>query len=138
MSPGGPTFRLVLVTPEGVRAERTVESAVMQAHDGSIGILPSRAPLLCRLDVGVLRVKVGDEVSRWFVDGGFARMLHDELTVLTSEAVPVGQLDRRTVEAALAEARHLPVTDEASRWRRARAVHRARTMLSLTEPVLTD
>lgn len=124
------TFRVSVVTPERAVLERDASFVALPAWDGEIGILRGRAPLVARLGPGVLRVHGGEAAEeRLFVDGGFAEMLGDRLTVLTESARPVGELDPAAAERDLAQALATPATDEKSRGGRDRAVARARAQL---------
>lgn len=97
------TFRCQLITPEAALLDAQVTSAVLPAHDGEIGILLHRAPLLCKLGSGEMRVTVTEGVERFFVDGGFAHVVDDVVTVLAPRAIPAGKIDTAAVERELAE-----------------------------------
>ncbi|HMO25440.1 MAG TPA: F0F1 ATP synthase subunit epsilon, partial [Tepidisphaeraceae bacterium] len=47
-----------IVTPDKQTFSQPVNAAVLPAHDGYIGILPGRAPLLVKLGAGGLAVDV--------------------------------------------------------------------------------
>ena len=80
------TFRCSVVTPERVVLEAEARFAALPAHDGEIGILRDRAPLLVKLDVGRLRIETADERHILYVEGGFAEMVDNRLTVLSEVA----------------------------------------------------
>ena len=105
------------------------------AHDGEVGILPGRAPLLFKLGIGVLRVESpavdGGEESL-FVDGGFAQMVEDRLTILTEQARRPAEIDRAAAERALAAAHDMPSETDADFAARQRALERARVQLRMT------
>lgn len=124
-------FDCAIVTPEAKVFEGSVDFVSIPAHDGEIGILPNRAPLLCKLGIGVLRVRTGQTTTRWFVDGGFAQVVGNHLTILTQQALPPDSIDPAAAERALAQAAKMPATDEASRQARQDAVARARAQLRL-------
>jgi F-type H+-transporting ATPase subunit epsilon len=127
------TFRLSVVTPERAVWEGGVRSAVLPAHDGEIGFLAHRAPLICKLDAGTLKIEPADGGAvELFVDGGFAEMLGDRLTVLTEAARERGELERSAAEESLSRARGLPSTSEAEYGERQHALRRARVLLRLT------
>ena len=65
---------------------------VFPAHDGEMGILKGRAPLVCKLGIGALRVEASDGEKTLYVDGGFAQMLGNDLTILTAAARTAQQL----------------------------------------------
>ncbi len=126
------SFECSVVTPERVVIECQARFVALPAHDGEVGILSRRAPLLTRLDVGPLRIEqsAGETVS-FFIDGGFAEMVGNRLTVLTESAVPPDELTREDAEALLAKAREMPGYDDASHAARQRARRKARAQLRM-------
>lgn len=124
------TLRCSLITPEAQAFDGPVESVVIPAHDGEIGILPDRAPLLCKLGSGRMRVKLpGGAEESWFIDGGFAQVLENRVIVLTQKAIKPGQIDRSRAAAQLAEARAMKPTDETAARRKAQMETSARAQL---------
>ena len=102
-------FSTSIITPEKAVYEGDVTSAVVPAHDGEVGFLQDRAPMLVRLGIGTLRIDGGDDGSLAFVvDGGFAEMVDNKLTVLTEQAIPAGDLDATQAQSELADAESLP------------------------------
>ena len=85
------TFALSIVTPEQAVLEAEATYANLPAHDGQIGVLENRAPMLVKLGTGSLEARLGDGVTRRFdVDGGFAQMRDNKLTVLCEKATEQG------------------------------------------------
>jgi len=126
------TFHLSVVTPERAVLECEARFVAFPAHDGEMGIMRGRAPLLCRLGTGPLRVdseEVGVRVL--LIDGGFAQMVENRLTILTEQSWEPAELDRGAAERALAEARALAVRDERSFTERQNAMQRARAQRKL-------
>jgi F-type H+-transporting ATPase subunit epsilon len=103
----------------------------LPAHDGEIGILYNRAPLLCRLGIGRLRVETASEKHVLFVAGGFAEMVANRLTILTEEAIYPELLVREEVEKSLTEALEMETFDEVSLLAQQRSVERARFQMKL-------
>ena len=83
----------MVVTPEKTLFDEWVDFVALPLYDGELGVLPGRAPLIGRLGFGELRTRTGDVVRRYFVDGGFAQVRDDVVTVLTNRAIPADQLD---------------------------------------------
>lgn len=80
-------FQCVLVTPEQQLLDETITQAILPAHDGLVGILTDRAPLLVKLGTGPLRIDQSGKPSRQFkVSGGVAQMKDNRLTILTTSA----------------------------------------------------
>ena len=129
----GKTFHCTAVTPEGKVLDTEAVSAVFPAYDGQKGVLPNHAPLLTKVGIGVLAVTTAaGEREEIYVDGGFAQIADNKLTVLTERAKPVEELDAEEVEVLWTEARSLTgVSDEAVETRD-RAWQRARVQQRLT------
>ena len=80
-------FKCVVVTPEQQMFDETITQAIVPAHDGKVGILTDRAPLLVKLGAGELRLDLPSGQSRRFtIKGGIAQMKDNLLTILTNEA----------------------------------------------------
>jgi len=122
------TFQCQLISPEQTVLDAPVTFAALTAHDGQIGIGTNRAPLVCKLGIGPMRVDTVDGSKRFFVDGGFARMTENKLVVLTPYAIPAEDLDRAQAKFDLTEAQALPLSDPT----RSGAVARAKTQVALT------
>ena len=97
------SFQCTVITPERQVLDTEATFLVFPAHDGEIGVLRNRAPLVCELGAGVLRIEAAKN-SRVFIDGGFAQVLKNQVTVLAERAVPVEEIDIERTRAALAEA----------------------------------
>lgn len=126
------TFECSLVTPERKVFDKKVTFVAIPAHDGEIGIMHNRAPLMCKLGIGLLRLDVDGIEERYFIDGGFAQVVKNKVTILTEQARAAGEVDRAEVEKTLAAAqKESPKTPEG--WdERTRDIIRAKTQLKLT------
>ena len=125
------TFHLSVVTPERAVFEGEVKFVALPAHDGEIGIMRNRAPLLVRLAPGALRADTEGGPRTLFIDGGFAEMADNKLTVLTEAASQPEELDAEAIAGALAEASALKIPDDAAFAERQRALARARVQRKL-------
>jgi F-type H+-transporting ATPase subunit epsilon len=80
-------FRCVIVTPESQVLDQSVTQVILPAHDGQLGVLTDRAPILVKLGRGDLLVDVeGGRRQAYVVKGGVAQMKDNVLTVATTEA----------------------------------------------------
>src|SRR4051794_26888328 len=87
-------FQCVLVTPEQQVLDESITQAIVPAHDGQVGILTGRSPLLVKLGTGALRVDLASGQRRFFfVDGGVAQMKDNKLTILSTDAAPASAID---------------------------------------------
>src|SRR5438552_8500325 len=80
-------LQCVVVTPERAVLDEPVDFVALPLYDGELGVLPGRAPLIGRLGYGELRIRRGDSTRRFFVDGGFAQVRSNIVTVLTRRAI---------------------------------------------------
>ena len=119
------SFQCTVVTPEQQAMDESVEQVVLPAHDGQVGILTGRAPLLVKLGVGAMRVDLAGGGRKVFlVDGGVAQMRDDKLTVLTTVATEAGQIDVAAARADAEKARAESPTDAAGQADRRRRIDR--------------
>ena len=126
-------FQCSVATPEGLVFDQSVTAANVPAHDGQVGILTGRAPVLLKLGAGALSLSVagGADVTL-FVAGGVAQMKDDVLTILTDEANAVGKLDVAAARAVVAEQADETVVGDAAIASRQRRLDRARAVLRVT------
>jgi len=95
------TLRLEVVTP----SRRVLESRASEVRvPGELGVLPGHTPLLTSLGTGEVSWIDGDTTGRLVVQGGFAEIQPDTVTVLASIAETVDEIDVETARITLAEA----------------------------------
>lgn len=126
------TLQCVVVTPERALLDETVDFVALPMYDGELGVLPGRAALIGRLGPGELRIRHGDSTQRFFVDGGFAQVRGDVVTVLTPRALKAEEIDTGAVGAALEAARGVAATPQAQAAQ-LKAQQRARAQLRIVE-----
>ena len=85
----------MVVTPERTVLDAAVDFVSLPMYDGELGVLPGRAALIGRLGPGELRTRKGNVTQRYFVDGGFAQVRADVVTVLTARALKAEEIDRQ-------------------------------------------
>ncbi len=126
-------IQCVVVTPEKTVLDAAVDFVSLPMFDGELGVLPGRAPLIGRLGPGELRTRRGSEVKHFFVDGGFAQVRSNVVTVLTPRAQKAEEID---AQAAL---QSLRAGQPAQRQTdgRAKAEQRARAQLRVAQRTQT-
>lgn len=94
-----------IVTGESVvYGKEDVSMVVAPGAEGSLGILPSHAPLVTLLKEGELRVKSGSGEEALVVHGGFMEVLNNKVVVLADTAERASDIDVERAEAARASA----------------------------------
>ena len=83
----GKLLQCVVVTPEKAELDEAADMVILPMVDGELGVQPGRAALVGRLGKGELRLKRGAETKRWRLEGGFAQVRGDVVTVLTTKLV---------------------------------------------------
>ncbi len=132
MDPTTRSLRCVIVTPERAVLDEPADFVALPMYDGEFGVLPGRAALIGRLGYGELRARQGDEVKRFFVDGGFAQVRANVVTVLTARAIPAQQLDQAAAAQAL-EAALRPAATPEGQDAQLKAQERARAQLRMAQ-----
>lgn len=138
------SFRCKLITPEAQVLDAPLSGALVPVWDGSMGVLPGRAPIVAKLGTGELRLDFASSADpnstaaagsrSFYVDGGFAQMVENTLTILASKAIPAESLTESDAQAELAEAesrRIEEIPDPAGREKARRDRDRARQKLRL-------
>jgi len=95
------TFRCSVVTPAAVALDAEASYVSFQAFDGQKGVMAGASPFLTRLGTGLLTLTGAQGTTTMVVDGGFAQMQGNALTLLADTATPVEGLDARTAAADL-------------------------------------
>ena len=83
----GKQLQCVVVTPEKAVFDEPADMVILPMIDGELGVQPGRAALVGRLGRGQLRLKRGGETETYQLDGGFAQVRSDVVTVLTTRLV---------------------------------------------------
>jgi F-type H+-transporting ATPase subunit epsilon len=129
------SLQCVVVTPERAVLDKPVDFIALPMYDGELGVLPGRAPLIGRLGPGELRIRRGETIERLFVDGGFAQVRSNVVTVLTPHAIKGEEINVERAEQALEtaqtpalslEAQQTHVREQARARAQIRIAHRAR------------
>lgn len=87
-----------LVSPDRELFSGAVDQVQAPGAEGEFGVLPNHAPFMAVLKQGALRIFEGSQVRRVFVNGGFADVTPEGLTVLAEEAIDLAEVDAAAVE----------------------------------------
>jgi len=101
-------LRFELVSPERLLRSGEVYMVVVPGTEGDFGVLVGHAPLMSTIRPGAIQVYpagMNDVPERIFIDGGFAEVGANGLTILAESAVPVSEIDVEATATRLAEAR---------------------------------
>ena len=99
------SLQLTVVTPETTLLSETALQVQFPLEDGQIGVLPNRAPLVGRMGTGELLVTPASGKTSYFVDGGFAQVKGDTVTLLTNDALKLDNIKRDDIQKQYEEAK---------------------------------
>ena len=121
-------IHITVVTPEKAILDEQVDSVVLPMFDGERGVLPRHSPFVGQLGHGMLRLNVGGNARKFFIDGGFAQVSRNQVTLLTAKAMGEGELTGEFVEETRRSAEAMPATNALERTSRQKAQERAKGM----------
>ncbi|MCR6545422.1 F0F1 ATP synthase subunit epsilon [Dehalobacterium formicoaceticum] len=94
-----------VVTPEKKICSQDVDSLVVPATQGYLGILPDHAPLITSLDIGVVKFTKDGKPKKMAVSGGFLEVKDNKVIILADTAELGDQIDLARAEDAKERAR---------------------------------
>ncbi|MBL9124791.1 MAG: ATP synthase F1 subunit epsilon [Planctomycetaceae bacterium] len=119
----------IVVTPEATVRDEPADFVVLPLYDGELGIAPGHTPLIGRLGFGEMRIVRDGVTTRIYLDGGFAQVADNVVSVMTSRAIPAENLDSAVAEQQLAAARGRRADTPETMALRDRAEQQARAQL---------
>jgi F-type H+-transporting ATPase subunit epsilon len=122
-------LQCIVVTPEATVRDGPADFVAVPLDDGELGIAPDHAPMIGRLGCGELRIRNGDQLSRYYVEGGFVEVVGNTVTVLTGRVIPADQLDTAVVEEQLVAAQSRRATSPDAMLARDKTTDQARAKL---------
>lgn len=90
-----------LVSPERELFNGDVDQVVVPGSEGEFGVLPNHAPVMSVIKPGALKVLNDGAERRIFVNGGFADVTPEGLTVLAEEAIDLEDISAEKIEQDL-------------------------------------
>ena len=82
-------LQLSVISPSGTLLSCPVDSVVIPAWDGLMGILPEHAPLLAMLRPGTVNAHAGDKTYAFLLTGGFADVGPTHVNIIADSATRV-------------------------------------------------
>src|ERR1700743_296925 len=99
------TLHLEIVTPEKLAYSDDVESVVIPAVEGEMGVLPQHIPLMTQIHSGELVISKGGKKAYLAWGEGSATVTQTRVNVLTDMAIEWQHIDEGAAEAAIKRAR---------------------------------
>ena len=128
-------FRTEIVTPERVVFSEEIESLVIPAERGYLGVLAGHAPLLCTLKPGAITIR-GDRGELHFsTSGGFMEVTPAKAVLLTESAEEASLIDVKRAEESVqrAQERLAAPAKDVDKERAKAALERAQNRLKVAQ-----
>ena len=122
-------LKCVVITPEKTELEVEANSVTLPMYDGEMGILKDHSPLVGRLGFGVLRIQGAADQSGYFIEGGFAQVASNVVSVLTDRLIPVSAITSESAQAAMQSALEMPTDQPELTAARNKSIQRAQAMM---------
>lgn len=97
-------LHFALVSPERELFNGEVDHVVVPGSEGEFGVSPNHAPVMSVIKPGALKVINEGAERRIFVNGGFADVTPEGLSVLAEEAIDLADVDPAQLEQQLKNA----------------------------------
>jgi len=125
------TLRCIVVTPEATVLDGEASFVALPLYDGEVGIARNHSPMIGRLGFGEMRIRSGDDTSRYYVDGGFVQVADNLVSVLTNRAIPSATVDGDAAQALFDAALSRKAAGDEQIALRERALSQARAQLRI-------
>jgi len=128
-------FKTEIVTPEKVLFSEEIESLVIPAERGYLGVLAGHAPLLCTLKPGAITIRGDRGEVHFSTSGGFMEVTPAKAVLLTESAEEVSTIDLQRAEEAKkrAQERLAATVKDVDKERAAAALERAQNRLRVAQ-----
>jgi F-type H+-transporting ATPase subunit epsilon len=124
------TFHFDLVSPERLLFSGEVEQVDVPGAEGDFGVLAGHAPFVTTVRPGILTLYGQDGPLKVVVNGGFAEVNPQGLTVLADMAVPLDDFDRSQLADQIKDAEE-DVADAKEDWQRDKLAHKLEQLKAL-------
>jgi F-type H+-transporting ATPase subunit epsilon len=113
-----------LVSPERLLISSDVTQVDVPGSEGDFGVLAGHAPLVTTMRPGILVIyRDGQDPLRIVINGGFAEVGPNGLTVLADTAVPIEEFDAAALAGVIKDTEE-DIADSTDGWQRDRLTRR--------------
>ncbi|HVR83403.1 MAG TPA: F0F1 ATP synthase subunit epsilon [Planctomycetota bacterium] len=132
-------FRTEIVTPEKIVFSEEIESLMIPAERGYLGVLAGHAPLLCTLQPGEIRIRGDKGEVHFSTSGGFMEVTPGKAVLLTESAEQASAIDIKRAEESKqrAQERLAATAKDVDKARAKDALERAQNRLRIAQKYKT-
>ena len=100
------SLKLSILAPDRIFWNASAFEIILPTQTGQMGVLPNHTPTMTGLDIGVMLVRSSNS-SEWtsmVLQGGFALIQDNKVTILVNDAELGSNIDQEKAQASLATA----------------------------------
>ncbi len=106
-------FSIEIVNPEkSFLSKDEVSEVVVPAFEGEIGILKDHISIISFLKPGIIKVFLGTEEEKYFVEDGIVEFKDNSLSILTSSIFNIKDANKNQISTTISEAEKELTSDE--------------------------
>lgn len=107
-------LKFSLVSPQSELLSGEVDQVDVPGSEGDFGVFPGHAPFMAAIRTGTITVFNDGSETKYLIEGGFADVTPDGLTVLAESATLLADVDPDYIdrEISKAESRFAEITDD--------------------------
>ena len=124
------TFHVDLVSPEKLLFSGDVNQVDVPGAEGDFGVLAGHAPFVTTVRPGIVTLFREGGALKVVVNGGFAEVNPQGLTILADMAVPLEDFDRAQLASEIKDVEE-DVADATDDWQRDKLSHRLEQLKTL-------
>jgi F-type H+-transporting ATPase subunit epsilon len=98
------TFHLKILTPDCDVFSGDVNSIVVEAQKGKLGVLANHAPLFAKLRNGIAKIKINNKEQYFFLSDGFLQVKKNSCFILCESGEKVEDINLNRAKSALKKA----------------------------------
>ena len=125
-------FSIEIVNPEkSFLSKDEVSEVVVPAFEGEIGILKDHISIISFLKPGIIKVFLGTEEEKYFVEDGIVEFKDNSLSILTSSIFNIKDANKNHISTTISEAEKELTSDEIDDQKRFLLNHKIEVLKSL-------
>ncbi len=125
-------FTVEIISPEKSIIKTSTNEVILPSFEGEMGILKDHIPLITFLRPGLIYIKNENE-RKYFVEEGTVEFSKNNLLILTSTAKELSNIDQRTLDEIISDAKKKIGSDEVSDKEKYLLSHKIDTLKNINQ-----
>lgn len=94
----------IVATSKEILAKEDIKEVYVPTTSGIVGILPHYTNYVATLEIGEVKVRIGDDWQKFVINGGFVQVVKDEVLILADDAMQTDALVKSEIAEAITNA----------------------------------